>query len=211
MKADQQQIFYLTGESRNVIENSPHLEAFKEKSYEVLYLTDPVDELLVQTLPEFEGHQLKSVGKGTVELGSGEEKEQLRKELEEQQAQAAGLLELLQKRLDAHVKEVRLTNRLTTSPVCLVAALEFDDSPFVERLLQRGKGGGPKQRRIMELNPKHEIYLKMEERFRKDGGDQILNDYADLLFGYALLAEGSELSDPVQFNRVLGSLLTRGL
>ncbi len=211
MKADQQQIFYLTGESRSVIENSPHLEAFKEKSYEVLYLTDPVDELLVQTLPEFEGHQLKSVGKGTVELGSGEEKEQLRKELEEQQAQAAGLLELLQKRLDAHVKEVRLTNRLTTSPVCLVAALEFDDSPFVERLLQRGKGGGPKQRRIMELNPKHEIYLKMEERFRKDGGDQILNDYADLLFGYALLAEGSELSDPVQFNRVLGSLLTRGL
>ena len=211
MKADQQQIFYLTGDSRSVIENSPHLEAFKEKSYEVLYLTDPVDELLVQSLPEFEGHKLKSVGKGTIELGGEEEKEQLRKELEDQQAKAAGLLELLQKRLDAYVKEVRLTNRLTSSPVCLVAAMEFDDSPFVERLLQRGKGGGPKQRRIMELNPKHEIYLKMEERFRTDGGDPILNDYADLLFGYALLAEGSEVADPVQFNRVLASLLTRGL
>jgi molecular chaperone HtpG len=89
--------------------------------------------------------------------------------------------------------------------------MEFDDSPFVERLLQRGKGGGPKQRRIMELNPKHEIYVKMEERFGQDAADPLLNDYADLLFGYALLAEGSELADPVQFNRVLASVLTRGL
>lgn len=204
MKEDQQQIFYLTGDSRSVIENSPHLEAFKEKSYEVLYLTDPVDELLVQGMPEFEGRKLKSVGKGTIDLG-GEE------ELKDRQTQAAGLLELLQKRLEAYVKEVRLTNRLTTSPVCLVAAMEHDDSPFVERLLQRGKGGGPKQRRIMELNPKHEIYLKMEERFRNDSSDAALSDYADLLFGYAQLAEGSELAEPVQFNRVLATLLARSL
>jgi molecular chaperone HtpG len=211
MKEDQEQIFYLTGDSRAVIENSPHLEAFKEKNYEVLYLTDPVDELLVQSMPDFDGRKLKSVGKGTIELGSGEEKEQQKKELEEQQEKASGLLELLQKRLDAHVKQVRLTNRLTTSPVCLVAGMEFDDSPFVERILQRGKGGGPKQRRIMELNPKHEIYVKMEERFRQDAGDPQLNEYADLLLGYALLAEGSEIADPVQFNQVLASMLTRGL
>ena len=93
----------------------------------------------------------------------------------------------------------------------MVAATEYDDSPFVERLLQRGKGGGPKQRRVMELNPKHEIYVKMEERFRKDNNDPILNDYADLLFGSALLAEGSEIAEPVKFNRVLASLLTRAL
>ncbi|HEY6802407.1 MAG TPA: molecular chaperone HtpG [Pyrinomonadaceae bacterium] len=211
MKPDQEQIFYLTGDSRAVIENSPHLEAFKEKGYEVLYLTDPVDELLVQSLPEVDGHKLKSVGKGTIELGSEEEKEQQRKQLEEQQTKDSDLLELLQKRLDTHVKQVRLTNRLTTSPVCLVAGMEFDDSPFVEKLLQRGKGGGPKQRRIMELNPKHDIYLKMEERFRQNASDPLLNDYADLLFGYAQLAEGSEITDPVQFNHVLASLLTRGL
>jgi molecular chaperone HtpG len=211
MKPDQEQIFYLTGDSRAVIENSPHLEAFKAKGYEVLYLTDPVDELLVQSLPEVEGHKLKSVGKGTIELGSEEEKEKQRKELEEQQAKDSDLLELLQKRLDTHVKQVRLTNRLTSSPVCLVAGMEFDDSPFVEKLLQRGKGGGPKQRRIMELNPKHEIYAKMEERFRQNASDPLLNDYADLLFGYAQLAEGSEITDPVQFNQVLASLLTRGL
>jgi molecular chaperone HtpG len=211
MKPDQEQIFYLTGDSRAVIENSPHLEAFKEKGYEVLYLTDPVDELLVQSLPEVEGHKLKSVGKGTIELGSEEEKEKQRKELEEQQAKDSDLLELLQKRLDAHVKQVRLTNRLTSSPVCLVAGMEFDDSPFVEKLLQRGKGGGPKQRRIMELNPKHEIYSKMEEHFRQNASDPLLNDYADLLFGYAQLAEGSEIADPVQFNHVLASMLIRGL
>ncbi|MCP5014252.1 MAG: molecular chaperone HtpG, partial [Ketobacter sp.] len=85
MKADQEEIFYLTGESRSAVENSPHLEAFKDKGYEVLYLVDTVDELVVQHLMDFEDKKLKSVGKGTVELGSKEEKEQAEKETKEQE------------------------------------------------------------------------------------------------------------------------------
>jgi len=210
MKSDQKEIFYLTGESRSVVENSPHLEALKDKDYEVLYMTEPVDELVVQSLSEFEGKRLKSVGKGVVKIGDEEEKEQVQKELKEQQEQAGGLLLLLQQKLDEHVKQVRLTNRLTTSPVCLVGE-EHDYSPQLERILQKGAGGGPRQRRILELNPKHEIFQKMQERYKANSADPVLGDYAELLMGYALLAEGSEILEPVKFNRVMAELMVQAL
>src|SRR6185295_7696633 len=128
MKEGQNEIYYLTGESRSQVENSPHLETFKEKGYEVLYLVDTVDELLTQSLHEYGGKKLKSAGKGTVALGSEEEKKQTEEELKAKEEQMKPLLEALQKKLDEHVKQVRLTNRLTSSPVCLVGA-EHDYSP----------------------------------------------------------------------------------
>ena len=210
MKPGQQDIYYLTGETRAVVENSPHIEAFKEKGYEVLYLTDPVDELLVQSLTEFEGKRLKSVGKGTIALGSDEEKKQAEENLKEKEKQAAGLLELIQKHLEQQVKQVRLSSRLVSSPVCLVGT-EVDYSPQLERLLQKGKGGGPKQRRIMEINPDHEIFAKMLERYKRDAHDHLLGEYAELLLGYGLLAEGSELDDPVRFNKLIADMILRTL
>jgi len=210
MKEGQKEIFYLTGESRSAVENSPHLEVFRERGIEVLYLTDPVDELMVQTLPEHLGKRLKSVGKGTVELpeesGEKEEREKARKEREQE---LSGLLEAVQKRLDEHVKQVRLSTRLTTSPACLVGA-EHDYSPQLEKLLMKGKGGGPKQRRILELNPDHEIVARLAARYANDAGDPQVGDYAELIFGYATLAEGSELPDPARFNRLLAELMARG-
>lgn len=210
MKPEQREIFYLTGASRSVVENSPHLEAFLGKGYEVLYLVDPVDELLVQFLTEFEGKKLKSIGKGSVRLGSEEESEQAEKELKQKEEEAAELLQYLQQSLDQYIKEVRLTNRLTASPVCLVGS-ELDYSPQMERLLQMGQHGRPKQRRIMELNPQHEIFNKLQERFRRQRDDALLKDYAELLLGYALLAEGSELPDPVRFNQLVAGLITQTL
>jgi molecular chaperone HtpG len=210
MKSEQQEIFYMTGESRHVVENSPHLEAFKSKGYEVLYLVDPVDELLVQFVTEYEGKRLKSVGKGTVKLGDEGERARSEEELKEKTEEAAGLLRRLQKGLDSHLKEVRLTNRLTTSPVCLVGS-ELDYSPQMERLLQMGQGARPKQRRIMELNPGHEVFEKMLMRFRKDEDDPSLDKYGELLLGYALLAEGSSLPDPVRFNALVAELMAQTL
>ena len=210
MKEGQKDIYYMTGESRKIVENSPHLEAFKEKGYEVLYLVEPVDELVVQSLSEFDEKKIKSAGKGKVQLGSDEEREEAEKQLKQLEEEAGALLECIQKKLDADVKQVRLSNRLTTSPVCLVGN-EIDYSPQLERLLMKGKGGGPKQRRIMELNPKHEIFVRMRERFEKDKEDPSLGDYAELLLGYALLAEGSELSNPVQFNRLVVDSMVRTL
>lgn len=208
MKEGQNEIYYLTGESRSMVENSPHLEVFKEKAYEVLYLIEPVDELLVQSLTDYESKKLKSVGKGSVNLGTEEEKEKSQQELNHKEEEASGLLDLLQKSLDEHVKQVRLSNRLVSSLACLVGA-EMDYSPQLERLLQKGKGGGPKQRRILELNPNHDVFVKMHERFRNNSENNALAEYADLLLGYALLAEGSELPDPVKFNRHMVSVMGR--
>jgi len=210
MKPEQDRIYYLTGETRAAVESSPHLEAFKEKGYEVLYLTEPVDELLAQSLTEFEGKKLKSVGKGTVELGTEEERKKAEEQNKEREKQAAGLLEFIQKHLDDHVKQVRLSTRLVSSPVCLVGT-DIDYSPQLERLLMRGKGAGPRQRRIMELNPNHPVFSRMLERYQRDAADPLLADEADLLLGCGLLAEGSDIPDVVKFIRLLADLMVRSL
>jgi molecular chaperone HtpG len=211
MRDGQDEIYYLTGESRNVVENSPHLEAFKEKGYEVLYLTEPVDELLAQSLWDYEGKRLKSVGKGTVKLGDDEEeKEKAQAELMRKEEESADLLTALQKAVDEHVKQVRLSNRLVSSPACLVGT-EMDYSPQMERLLQKGKGGGPRQRRILELNPNHEIFIKAYERFKQNKEDRSIGECAELLLGYSLLAEGSEIPDPTKFNRLVVDLMLKAL
>ena len=207
MKEEQNDIYHLTGESRSVVENSPHLEAFRENGYEVLYLVEPVDELLVQSLMEYEGKKLRSVGKGAINFGSEEEKAKAEMELKQKEDEASGLLEFLQNSLDEYIKHVRLSSRLVSSPACLVGA-EMDYSPQLERLLQKGKGAGPKQRRILELNSHHAIFVKMHERFKKNNHDTALSECAELLLGYALLAEGSELPDSTRFNHLLaGSIL----
>ena len=130
--------------------------------------------------------------------------------MKQKEEEAADLLKFIQQHLDQYVKDVRLTSRLTTSPVCLVGS-EMDYSPQLERLLQAGRGGGPKQRRILELNPQHAIFTKLLERFHANKEDESLGRFTELLFGYGLLAEGSELPDPVRFNRLLAELLTQAL
>jgi molecular chaperone HtpG len=150
------------------------------------------------------------VGKGTVQLGSQEEQEQADKALQEQAADYHSLLELLQKRLEAHVSEVRLSSRLTTSPACLVSA-EHHYSPHLERLLRQGNMQTPQQRRILELNPTHALLHRLQERYQHDQADPLLGDYAELLLGYGLLAEGSELHDPVRFTQLVAELMVQGL
>lgn len=210
MKPEQTEILYLTGESRKVIENSPHLEASKQKGYEVLYLSDPVDELLVQHVHEYEGKRLKSVTKGTVHLGTEEEKKQMEEEIKKKQEEYATFLEACQKKLDEHVKQIRLSTRLVDSPACLVTE-EHEYSPHLERLLQKGKGGGPKQRRIMELNAGHPIVSQLYERYKANNDDATVADSMELLFELALVAEGSEIADPVRLNRLTLELLQKSL
>jgi molecular chaperone HtpG len=210
MKPEQTEIFYLTGESRKVIENSPHLEAPRQKGYEVLYLSDPVDELLVQHLSEFEGKRLKSVSKGKVQLGTEEEKKELEEQVRKKEEEYAKFLEACQKKLDQYVKQIRLSTRLIDSPACLVTE-EHEYSPHLERLLQKGKGGGPKQRRIMELNPSHPIIARMHDRYKANAEDPAITDSIELLFEVALVAEGSEIADPVRLNQLTLNLLEKTL
>jgi molecular chaperone HtpG len=210
MKPEQKEILYLTGESRKVIENSPHLESVRQKGYEVLYLSDAVDELLVQHLHEFQEHKLKSVTKGRFEVGTDEEKKQAEEQIKQKEEEYKSFLEACQKKLDEYVKQIRVSSRLVDSPACLVTE-EHEYSPHLERLLQKGKGGGPKQRRIMELNPNHPIVQKLHERFKSNANDSTLGDAIELLFELALVAEGSEIADPVRLNRLTLDLLQKAV
>ncbi|MEZ4463381.1 MAG: molecular chaperone HtpG [bacterium] len=210
MKEGQDAIYYLTGESRAAVERSPHLEAFKAKGYEVLYLTEPVDEILVGHITSFKDHKLQSVGKGTVELGTEEERQAAEKAREEKTAENKDLLEQLQSTLDAWVKEVRLSTRLTTSAACLVGE-EHDMSPGLERMFAQAQADvdRPRQKRILELNPDHALLGKLKVIYEENREDARLASYAKLLHGQALLAEGSSLPDPVEFGRLVADLMVR--
>jgi molecular chaperone HtpG len=212
MQEGQEAIYYITGESVATVEKSPHLEAFKAKGYEVLYLTDPIDEILVGHITQFKDTDLKSVGKGDVELGTEEERKAAEEAREQKTAENKDLFEALQSALEEHVKEVRLSSRLTSSAVCLVGEAH-DMSPGLERMFQAANVSGmqaPKQKRILEINPDHAVLSKLQVMFSDNKEDTRLADYANLLHGQALLAEGSPLPDPVAFSQLVADLMVRG-
>jgi molecular chaperone HtpG len=115
-------------------------------------------------------------------------------------------LEFLRQTLDEHIEHIRISTRLGASPACL-AATEMDYSPQMEQFSQRGGVGHPKQRKILELNPNHPIFFKMCARFEKNEQDAVLSACAELLLGYALLAEGAELPDSLRFNYLLAGCI----
>lgn len=209
MKEGQEQIFFATGETRQQILKSPHLEAFKAKGYEVLLLTDPVDEVWVGTVTEFEGKPLQSVAKGEVDLSSeGDESEA---EREEQQKEFADLLNWMKETLSEHVKEVRLSSRLTDSPACLITDA-FGITPALARLYRASGQDIPVGKRILELNPNHPLVTGLRAAQQKAKGDAELAqvaETAELLYGTALLAEGGALDDPARFAELLADRLAR--
>ena len=208
MKDGQEQIFYATGESREQLLKSPHLEAFKAKGYEVLLLTDPVDEIWVGSVPEFDGKPLQSVAKGEVDLDSEEEKTAHEAERQEQERDFADLLTWLKETLSDHVKEVRLSTRLTESPACLITDT-FGITPALARMYRASGQEVPVGKRILELNPKHPLVTGLQQAHQNRGDDASLAETAELLYGTALLAEGGVLEDPAKFAGLLADRLAR--
>jgi len=202
MKDGQEHIYYLTGESRQSIENSPHLEAFRAKGYEVLVLTDPIDEMWVDAVPAFEEKQFQSVAKGEVELDSDT--------TDEQKEEFSGLLTWLTKTLSEQVKEVRLSSRLTTSPACIVGDTN-DVTPTLEKMYRAMGQEMPRIKRILELNPGHPLVSGLRASFAEKGENDGLAETAELLYGMALLAEGGELGDPARFTKLLATHLQKTL
>jgi molecular chaperone HtpG len=208
MKEGQEHIYYLTGESRQAIENSPHMEAFQARGIEVLLLTDPVDEVWVDTAPQFDGREFRSVAKGEVDLGSEEEKEQAGTEREKQQEEYAALLSWMAERLTEHVKEVRLSSRLTVSPACIVSDT-YDVTPALENLYRAMGQEIPHPKRILELNPAHPLVTALNRGHAADPAAPELAESAELLHSLALLAEGGELPDPARFVKLMATRLER--
>jgi molecular chaperone HtpG len=206
MKDGQTEIFYATGETRQQILKSPHLEAFKAKGYEVLVLTDPVDEVWVGNVTEFDGKPLRSVAKGEVDLDADEDRSDA--EREEQQKEFADLLAWLQETLSEHVKEVRLSTRLTESPACLITDA-FGMTPALARLYRASGQAVPVGKRILELNPKHPLVTGLREAHKDRADDRSVAETAELLYGTALLAEGGALEDPARFAELVADRLAR--
>ncbi|MBB5953689.1 molecular chaperone HtpG [Saccharothrix tamanrassetensis] len=206
MKEDQQHIYYMTGDSRAKVEHSPHLEALRAKGFEVLILTDPVDEMWVGAVPGFEGRQFQSVAKGQVDLETEEEKA----DAEERRKDFADLLAWLTTTLADEVKEVRLSSRLTTSPACVVGDAH-DLTPTLEKMYRAMGQDLPPVKRILELNPTHPLVTGLRKAFEETPDRAGLAETAELLHGMALLAEGGDLPDASRFVRLLSEHLQRGL
>lgn len=199
MPEGQEAIYYATGESRVAVEKSPHLEALRAKGYEVLLLTDRIDEVWVDQIAEFDGTPLTSVAKGELDADETSVADKDR---------FAGLLTWLSETLDEDVREVRLTGRLTSSPACLVGASE-DMSPALEKMYRAMGQELPPMKRILELNPKHPLVegLRVAHEARPD--DASLPGTARLVHDMALLAEGGELADPSRFVGLLAERLQK--
>jgi molecular chaperone HtpG len=206
MPEGQQDIYFITGTNRPAVENSPHLEIFRKKGCEVLFLLDPVDEWVVQGLTEYGGKKLKAVDRGDVELGSEEEKKELETKREEHAKQYKELLEFIKETLKDRVKEVRLSNRLTDSACCLVAD-EYGLNANMERILKAMNQEVPESKRILELNADHPIMRILAGMFERDKGNLRLGDYCELLYDQALLTEGSPISEPLRFTKLVSELM----
>ncbi|GFO55249.1 chaperone protein HtpG [Geomonas sp. Red276] len=209
MPESQKEIYYITGMNRESVENSPYMEVFRKKDYEVLYLTDPVDEWVVQALNEYKEKHLKAIDRGDLELESEEEKKEKEAKKEEAQKEYGTLLSFVQETLKEKVKEVRLSSRLTESACCLVAD-EMGLNANMEKILKAMNQEVPEGKRILELNPDHPIMQVMTAMYEKDQGNARLADYCELLFDQALLTEGSPIKDPLRFTKLVSELMVTG-
>ena len=195
MTDEQDAIYYITAENYKAAKGSPHLEMFSKKNIEVLLLTDPVDEWLVNSLMEHNEKPLKSVTKGDLELSDDEKKEQ-----EEQKLELSSVTEKLKEALAESVKDVRLTNRLTESPACLVAD-ETDAGANLERIMKAMGQDAPSSKPILEINPDHPIIKKL------NADSDSFVDWAQVLFDQAALSEGAQIKDPANYVKLVNKLL----
>ncbi len=204
MKENQPAIYYVTGESLKAIAGSPHLEALRQRGYEVLYLTDPVDEWAVDGLREFSGKKLVSAMRAELPL---EESEDDKQEREKAKGDLGPLLSAMHEILKDHVKEVRVSDRLTDSPACLVG-VEAGTNPYLERVLKERGHAVPRQQRILEVNAKHPLLVKMAALHAREAASAEVIDWTETLYDQALLTEGSAIEDPQRFAKRVAELLT---
>ncbi|WP_395298092.1 molecular chaperone HtpG [Kitasatospora hibisci] len=211
MKDGQDAIYYLTGETRATVENSPHMEAFTAKGYEVLILTDPIDEIWADQIPDFDGHRLQSIAKGQVDLDEPADGDQeADPEKTQREADFAALLPWLTTALSEQVKQVRLSSRLTTSAACIVGDAH-DISPTLEKMYRATGQQMPPVKRTLELNPGHPLITALRTAHAANPDNPSLTEIAELVYGGALLAEGGDLPDPARFTRLLTTHLAHTL
>jgi molecular chaperone HtpG len=206
MREGQKYIYYISGENRSVVEKSPHLEVFRDKSIEVLYMIDPIDEWIIPNIYNFEGKELKSISKGDLDLGD------LGKEDKKQQDKVESTYKKLSERIknilaDA-VKDVRVTTRLKDSACCLVAD-EHDMGSYMEKMMKAMGQEFTPAKPILEINGQHPVIANLNALYEKDPKSGLLEEWVKLLFDQAHIAEGHALKDPAAYAKRVNELLVK--
>ena len=197
MQPDQKEIYYITGENMTALINSPLLEQLKSKDFEVLLMTDPIDEWVTQALNEYDGKKLRSAEKGDLDIDKVDE---------EKKGQYESLFKHIRVQLEDTIKEVRPSTRLTDSVACL-SGDTYDMSGYMEKILKSTGQQVPENKRALELNMAHPVMEKIRAMFDADKDDPKLADYIQLLLDLAVIGEGGKVGDPSNFSKKIGNLM----
>ncbi|VAV99131.1 Chaperone protein HtpG [hydrothermal vent metagenome] len=210
MKEGQENIYYITGDNLDVAKRSPQLEGFRAKGVEVLFLTDAVDDFWLQMVPEYEGKKFQSVTRGVADLDSKKDGDDAEKKDEKTSPEISALIGMLKNNLEGSVKDVRLSNRLTDSAVCLVAD-EGDMDIHLQRILQQHKQLDQTALRVLEINADHALIKAIAAAATKKDSVANLKEMAKLLLDQARIMEGEMPEDPVAFAGRLSSMMASAL
>ncbi len=209
MKEDQDKIYYVTGKDQKSIGKIPQMEQLKEKGYEVLYLFDKVDEFAIEGMRDYAKKEFKSITRGELNLGENSKEE--KEKTEELAKDNAGLIDKIKENLKDKVTDVKLTNRLKSSAVCLVSE-DNGISMGMEQIMSQlpeGAMQGLKASKVLEINPEHPVFNSLQNEYSKGINSDELKDYSELLYEQALLIEGFELDDPVGFANKISNLMVK--
>ena len=203
MKEEQEKIYFVVGENREALAKVPQMEYFNEKGYEVLFFLDKVDEFIITNLTEFDGKKIQSISRGELE-----QSEEEKKETEEIKEASKDMLEAIKEVLANKVTDVRLTNRLKSSAVCLVTS-DSGVSLNMEAVLKNYDAFTPKSEKILELNPTHKLYTAMQKVYEDGKDSDRFKNYSELLLDQALLMERINLEDPIEFANKVTDLMIK--
>ncbi len=204
MPAEQKDIYYLLASSEEEANKLPVLEAFNKKGFEVIVMTDSVDDWVVSAVLEYKGKKVVAVDKGDVDIADEGEK----KDLDAKKEEFKDLLGFMGKQLSDHVKEVRFSSRLTNSISCLVND-QFAITKNMEQMFKAMGQTMPAQKKILEINPEHKLIELLKKEFETNSSSELIKDYTELIYAQALIAEGDKLHDPVSFTKKVTDLMLK--